>query len=124
MVSPTTRRALQTGDDPAAANWGSGWRTPSYDQWKELLEYTDNEWTGKGRLFTSKKNGATLFLPAAGSRWDSELHYPDSGGNYWSRSLNTGRPNYAWSLYFISLDCGMYDFNRDDGFSVRPVRQN
>ena len=116
--------ALQTGDDPAASNWGGGWRTPTYDQWKELLEYTEDEWTGKGRKFTSKKNGQTLFLPAAGSRWGSELFGPDSRGNYWSRSLNTDRPYYAWNLGFGSDDCHVYRYYRDNGFSVRPVRQN
>ncbi|MBQ8958426.1 MAG: protein kinase [Bacteroidales bacterium] len=116
--------ALQTGDDPAASNWGGGWRTPTYDQWKELLEYTEDEWTGKGRKFTSKKNGQTLFLPAAGRRWDSELYYPDSYGNYWSRSLSTDSPSRAWYLFFGSDDCYMRYFNRGRGCSVRPVRQN
>ena len=63
---------LQSGDDPATANWGSGWRTPSKSQWDELKSNTVNQWTTKngvaGRLFTSKKNGQSVFLPAAGGR--------------------------------------------------------
>ena len=39
--------ALQTGDDPATANWGSGWRRPSKAQWDELLANTTNQWTAK-----------------------------------------------------------------------------
>ena len=120
--------ALQTSDDPAASNWGSGWRTPSKAQWDELLSNTTNQWTTKngvkGSLFTSKKNGQTLFLPAAGTRWGSELYGAGSHGVYWSRSLYTDFPYYAWYLSFYSDDCDMRYNNRGDGFSVRPVRQN
>ena len=120
--------ALQSGDDPAASNWGSGWRTPSKAQWDELLSNTTNQWTTKngvkGRQFTSKKNGQTLFLPAAGYRWDSELLSAGSSGDYWSRSLDTDYPSSAWYLNFGSDDCRMNISNRDLGFSVRPVRQN
>ena len=117
---------LQRGDDPATANWGSGWQTPSYEQWKELLANTTNEWTTQngveGRLFTSKKNGKSLFLPAAGGRWDDELYYVGSIGYYWSSSLSTDNPNYAWLFYFHSDYYYMgYDY-RYYGLSVRAVR--
>ena len=120
--------ALQTSDDPAAANWGGGWRTPTKAQWDELLASTTNQWTTKngvsGRLFTSKKNGQTLFLPAAGSRWDSELHDAGSRGLYWSHSLFGGGPDGARYLYFNSINCFMHGRSRGNGFTVRPVRQN
>ena len=121
--------ALQTSDDPAAANWGGGWRTPTKAQWDELLANTTNQWTTKngvsGRLFTSKKNGQTLFLPAACGRWDSELLGAGFNGLYWSRSLYTDNPSCAWRLYFNSGDCYMGgDRRRYGGFTVRPVRQN
>ena len=118
---------LQAGDDPAAANWGSDWRTPSKSQWDELLANTTNQWTTRngvsGRLFTSKKNGKTLFLPAAGGRWDGELDGTGSYGRYWSRSLDTVYPYGAWYLYFDSGNCCMYSGRRGNGFSVRPVRE-
>ena len=118
---------LQSGDDPATANWGSGWRTPSRSQWDELLSNTTNQRTTKngvaGRLFTSKKNGQSVFLPAAGVRWDSELYGAGSNCYYWSRSLDTDDPYGAWSLDFLSDYCGMGRSHRYYGFSVRPVRQ-
>ena len=117
---------LQSGDDPAAYNWGGGWYTPSKTQWDELLANTTNQWTtrnGKsGRLFTSKKNGQTIFLPATGYRWVSGLRYAGSRGGYWSRSLYSGRPSHAWHLYFDSGYCDMGGDSRDNGFTVRPVR--
>ena len=118
---------LQSGDDPATT-WGSGWHTPDRKQWDELLANTTNQWTTengmRGRLFTSKKNGQTLFLPAAGYRWGSELNGAGSLGYYWSRSLDTYDPYDAWYLYFHSDHCYMCSRNRCNGFSVRPVRQN
>ena len=118
--------ALQSSDDPATS-WGSGWRTPNKEQWDELLKHTTHQWTTqngvKGRLFTAK-NGQTLFLPAAGSRWDSELDHAGSDGNYWSRSLRTDTPSSAWYLRFRSGNCRMDYHLRNGGFSVRPVRQN
>ena len=119
---------LQTDDDPATAKWGSGWRTPSKAQWDELLSNTTRKWTTqngkKGYLFTSKKNGQGVFLPAAGGRWDSELNGAGSNGYYWSQSLYASSPSHAWCLGFDSGDCRMSSSNRGNGFAVRPVRQN
>lgn len=118
---------LQAGDDPATA-WGSGWHTPSKAQWDELLNYTKNRWTKQngvaGRFFTSKKNGQSLFLPAAGQRCDSRLDYALSNGYYWSQSLRTD-PDSAWSLGFGSgYFCTTDDIRcRSVGLSVRPVRE-
>ena len=120
---------LQAGDDPATSNWGSGWHTPSKSQWDELLANTTNTWTTqngvKGGLFTSKKNGQTLFLPAAGYRGGSELYDASSESYYWSRSNFTHYSGHAWGLRSNSGGCDMfrYGYGRDSGFTVRPVRQ-
>lgn len=119
---------LQTGDDPATANWGNGWHTPTKAQWDELLSNTTNQWTTKngveGRLFTSKKNGQTLFLPAAGGYWGLDLKRAGFNGYYWSRSLYAEIPYFAWKLNIDSDDCGVYGCgDRYSGYSVRPVRQ-
>lgn len=113
-------------DDAATANWGNGWCMPTADQWRELLVNTTNEWTTRngviGRLFTSKKNGQTLFLPAAGRRWDDELYNAGSDGHYWSSSL-AGGPFRAWYFHLSWGDCYVYrDYSRRYGFTVRPVR--
>ena len=117
---------LEAGDDPATANWGDGWRTPTYNEWDELLAYCTQTWTTRngvnGRLF-SAPNGNSLFLPAAGCRYDGSLHVAGSYGHYWSSSLLTRYPDYAWSFCFYSDNCYMYDYSRRYfGRSVRPVR--
>ena len=110
------------------ANWGSGWCTPSFEQWLELLKNTTKKWMTqnevKGRLFPAK-NGQTIFLPAAGFRGDSKLHHAGSHGLYWSRSLFNDNPHLAWNLNFLSDDCILDGSGyRSEGYSVRPVRQN
>lgn len=117
---------LQSGDDAATVNWGSGWHTPTKEQWQELIDNTASEWTTQndvnGRVFYG--NGQSLFLPAAGGSWGIGLHEDGIFGFYWSRSLLTDYPHYAWILYFSTLRCHT-DYNiRCYGFSVRPVREN
>ena len=121
-----TLTILQSGDDPASANWGSGWRTPTKAQWDELQANTINQWIKrngvKGRLFTAA-NGNTLFLPAAGYRKDLSHIVADVSGYYWSSLLYT-YPSFASYLSFDSEYCGIGDKKlRCFGFSVRPVRE-
>jgi len=117
---------LQGSDDPAAL-WGSGWHTPSKAQWDELLSNTTNQWITQnsvwGRLFTSKTNGQSIFLPAAGERWFSKFEDAGSSGVYWSGSLYTDGPSQAWCLRFGSNICYIAYWHRNNGFSVRPVRE-
>lgn len=86
---------LQPGDDAATANWGSGWCMPTREQWVELYQNTANIWTTQngvnGRLFTAS-NGNSLFLPAAGARWDDELNHVGSLGLFCSSSLYSDYP--------------------------------
>lgn len=119
---------LHSADDPATVNWGSGWRTSTLEEWEELLNNTSNEWTiqngVKGRLFVSKKNGQTIFLPAAGLRVDLELGDVGLRGGFWSSLLNIYHPYDAWYFYFGSDECGMGDLPRDAGRSVRAVHSS
>ena len=112
-------------DDAATANWGGDWRMPTYDNWVELYQNTTVTWTTQngvnGRLFTAS-NGNSLFLPAAGYLNNSSLNYAGSYGSYWSSSLYTDYPSYAWILYFYSGYYGMNGYYRYYGQSVRPVR--
>ena len=109
-------------DDAAAANWGSDWRMPTKEEWQELLNNTTVTWTTQngvnGRLFTAP-NGNSLFLPAAGYRWDGELNSAGNFSIYWSSSLNTDSPRSAGSLFSTYVD----NIIRSYGFSVRPVLQ-
>ncbi len=112
--------------DVATAKLGSGWVMPSLAQQEELVSNTTSEWATvngiNGRKFTGS-NGSTIFLPATGKRWSSDLYSVGSSGNYWSSSLDESYPYYAWYLYFNSGGVSTYYFDRGRGLSVRPVRK-
>ena len=123
---------LVPGDDAATANWGAEWRMPTIEQLGELFNssYTTTTWTtrnGKyGRLITSKMTGYTdrsVFLPAAGCRYNSSLISAGSDGYYWLRTLYTSSPDLARLLHFNSSSIYTGNLNfRYYGRSVRPVR--
>ena len=114
---------LQPGDDAATANYGG--RTPTKEEWQELMNNTTATWTTQngvnGRLFTGT-NGNSLFLPAAGVRLDSSLYGDGCNGLYWSSSLSTDSPYGAWEYDFDSSYQSMGGSNRGYGLSVRAVR--
>ena len=116
---------LQPSDDAATANYGG--RTPTKEEWEELMDHTTSQWTtqnGVNGLRYTGSNGNSLFLPATGYRWDSSLSDDGSDGHYWSSSLETGYPSGAWHFYFYSDSQGMGTGHRDIGRTVRAVRQN
>jgi hypothetical protein len=98
---------------------------PTKEEWQELYNNTTVTWTTQngvnGRLFTAS-NGNSLFLPAAGCRFDSGLYSAGSGGYYWSSSLITDLPDHSWVLCFYSDDFYMDYSTRYFGRGVRPVR--
>lgn len=116
---------LQASDDAATVNLGGGARTPTRDEWGELIGHTTSTWVSRngveGRLLTAA-NGKSLFLPAAGLRYGSNLRSAGENGCYWSSTLDTDSPNGAWHFGFDSDYQGMSYGYRDDGFSVRAVR--
>lgn len=118
---------LDLEDDAAYVNWGSNWRMPSFDQIEELIDNCNWEWTTLngvyGRKATSKKNGKSIFFPAAGCRYDMSLFRAGSLGLCWSRTLHTRSPDFAFELSFESNRVARYFSHRYFGQSVRPVRR-
>ena len=111
--------------DVAHVKWGGKWRMPSLDQIKLLLNCT-SEWTEvngiNGRKFTAP-NGGSIFLPAAGGRWNDELYYAGDYGGYWSSTQYPDGSYYAYGLGFTSGYMDWYGNGRGDGQSVRPVTE-
>ena len=111
--------------DAATANWGGNWRMPTKAEMQELRDRCNWTWTTqngvKGYKVTSKTNGNSIFLPAAGYRYGSLLRSAGSDGHYWSSTPGEGYDCYAYYLLFHSITHGMSDSFRYDGQSVRPV---
>ena len=117
---------LDLSDDAARASWGGKWRMPTDAEWTELRNNCTWTWTTQngvnGRKVTSKVNGNSIFLPAAGARYGTTLYDAGSYGGYWSSALNTGYPGSAYYVYFYSDGVyRYYGYGRYYGQSVRPV---
>ena len=114
-------------DDAATQNWGTKWRIPTLDDIQEILDNTTYTWTTQngvnGGLFTSKKNGASIFIPAVGFRYNANLYKQDSYGFAWGSSVNPSNSYNAHILYFSSGTPGWGNNSRDFGYPVRPVSE-
>lgn len=116
---------LDFEDDAAYVNWGILWRMPSLEQLQELLEECDWQWTQRngvnGRLVTGP-NGNSIFLPAAGNRYNDSLYHEGSYGDLWSRTHRSLLYN-AYYFYFGSGNVNWDYIDRFRGFTVRAVRE-
>lgn len=126
-VDNKTRLDLDT-DDVARVLLGEKWRMPEEEDFNSLIANCTWKWTQmngvNGYLATSKKNGASIFLPAAGYRRYGELENAGSHGYYWSATLFLNLPEYARCLDLTSDDFFVNHKNRFFGFPIRPVQIN
>ena len=129
--------------DPATANWGANWQMPTSEQLKELVEKCKWEFTGSGYTVTGP-NGNSIFLPAAGYRYEGKWYGNGNAGYYasgeiWgtyhfpsmadqdngSKGAINAYENMPRTLVFQHgqyNSVGIYDnFNFSYGFSIRPV---
>lgn len=127
------KRSLDSADDPATAALGASYRTPSADDWQELLSYCKWESVNFGHaggyLVKSKSepNNAKkrIFIPFAG--WMSGPQRITGKNDYWAcdRALGTS-PKFASS--FEALSKKLYTegskVERCEGHTVRAVCQS
>ena len=116
--------------DVACNEWGSSWRLPTKAEFDELCNENNCTWTWttqngvEGYKVTSKKNGNSIFLPAAGWRSGTSLNYQGTDGYYWSSTPRESLSSEACYLYFDSDSHFTNWSDRNDGQSVRPVIDN
>lgn len=141
---------LNEKDDAARQIWGAAWCTPSKAQWQELFDECDWTWDSEtfytetgpvggcnGYRVTSKKNAASIFLPAGGRQNDEGdgggIAGVNTSGWYWANTNALQRGGYsetrmyANSVYFDSDSYELYEGTKVSntpiyiGCSVRPV---
>ena len=121
----TPGATLELEDDATHANMGSEWHIPTPDQIKELTANTTSTWKTQdgvnGRLFTSKNNDKSIFIPAAGIALDGLVGLRGSFGYVWSSMLSSSNVTYGQSLFFSLDNAYLYSDHRSYGFSVRGV---
>lgn len=116
------RIVLDLQDDVARAQWGGAWRMPTHEEFKELLDNCAWQWMTQNGVDGYKVfalNGNSIFLPAAGCRFESQSF--GSNGFYWTSSLCEYSNCDAYHLYFGEDEYWCDNLQRYYGFSVRPV---
>lgn len=118
--------------DVAHRKWGGSWRMPTKAEIDELSLKCTWVWTQYNGINGYKIigiNGNSIFLPAAGHRYESSLRLDGWVGRYWSATqygeLNFYR--YSWVIMFsrtyIFRDNDLASFaDRYFGYPVRPVK--
>ena len=118
------KTTLDLEDDAAYANWGGTWRMPTHDEFEELRTKCSWEKTTQNGVYGQKvtgPNGNSVFLPAAGYRWNDGLNNAGYNGYYWSSSLDSNFGHMADYLLFDNWGTHWDDNDRSKGQSVRAV---
>jgi uncharacterized protein (TIGR02145 family) len=119
-----------------------GWHLPSDDEWEELAEFISNDnggytkdgdhWNNVGGHlkatsgWVTGNNGTDDYgfsgLPGGFRRSDGAFYYIGSDGYWWSATEYA--TNYVWLRYlFCDYEYFLrYDYLKEDGFSVRCLR--
>lgn len=124
---PDDKTVLDPDDDAATVNLGGKWRMPTDMEWTELREnctWTLTTQNGANVWRVTSSNGNSIFFPAAGYRYSTDLDYYSSYGFYWSSSLNTDYPGDAQNVACTTDGVSRSSGSRNSGCSVRPVHGN
>lgn len=106
--------------DAARVHWGGKWRTPTPEEFQELIDCCSWQWRGWGYLLTGP-NGKQLYLPACG--YNESAWGPlgaKSKGYYWTTESKEGEDN-ATCLIFDKKERKLEWKESYMGMCVRPV---
>ena len=122
------KTVLDSEDDAAYVNWGKEWRTPTKDEFQELIDSCTWEWITlngiRGYKVSGKKPGFennSIFLPAQGYMYDAYPYQINYCACYWSSDLSDSSAYEASYLYFHFNGKGFDTCYRYYGQSIRPV---
>lgn len=107
-----------------APGWDSPWRLPTRNEIEELIDNCSWQSTTDhdvyGFVATSKVNGNTLFFPAGGVQYSTEIGNL-SFGEYWSSELDPDAINNAFRLQISENLVYCSSKYQKDGRLLRPV---
>lgn len=113
--------------DAATVALGDGWRMPTREEFEELITMCTWRQTTRDGMYGYEvvaSNGNSIFLPAAGYRYDTTLYHNGLEGLYWSASSSVDGDNRrASALHFNTHERFIEDFYRYYGASIRAVRE-
>ncbi len=125
-IGGNTQISPYSGHDTARENWGGTWRMPTETELEELINKCTWRWTsinGKKGYEVTGPNKKSIFLPAAGCKYGTELRNVGKNGYYWFGTLSS---YYSYCARYLSFDGSYrntYNYYRRCGLSVRPVTE-
>lgn len=120
---------LEAEDDAASVNLGGNWRMPTIAEFEELFNEENCAWVWTdiqgvyGYLITSKINGNSIFLPAAGCI-DGRIFYgKGTSGAYWASDSveNQTISTVSYGYDFVDNSIQWFSSIRNVGHTIRPV---
>lgn len=130
MDYPSPKEISGNPEYDIATKLGKKWRMPTFNELRRLFSYenTLHEWTTVNGVpsmrLTSKINGNSIFLPAAGTRRGDKLKIVGEEGWYLSSTID---PKYGFAVCGAEISVegvrlSMHWF-REEGRSIRPVTE-
>lgn len=117
--------------DTATQVLGGKWITPDQDDWVELINNSNVEWTtqnGVNGMLVTGPNGKSIFLPAAGFYSPAAEAYKQQGtyGHYWSSEIKPRYYHDKTVAACLDFSSNLSKMNLNDqsywfGCSVRPI---
>lgn len=109
--------------DVAHVKWGGKWRMPTVDEIQELINECVFRWVtyrGKKCAKFVGPNGKSIYLPAGGYRYGTNVALNGENGVYWSGTAH----HYVYmgnAMEFTQADSYLTNYYRSLGFTIRPV---
>lgn len=113
---------LKAEDDAATIALGGKWRMPTGDELKELVDkctWTLTTQNGVTGYLVTGPSGNSIFLPGAGERSYTDLHYQGEP-SYWSSSVYNKGPD-VWCIGINDYKIWFHGTLRWYGYTIRPV---
>lgn len=120
------KQVLELDDDAAAANWQGKWRTPTKEEWEELLNSCNWEWVKdynhqgfdmkKG---TSKANGNTIYFPFSG--YYNGTTFVKNESEFWTVNQKTDNGLDAFYVRMLTHNQNVHNGPRKQGMAIRAV---
>ena len=109
--------------DVAHVKWGGKWRIPTVDEIKELINECTLRWVTYRGVKCAQfvgPNGRSIYVPAGGYRYGTDVAGNGETGVYWSGTAH----HYVYMgnvMEFTEADSYLTNYYRSLGFTIRPV---
>ena len=111
-----------TSYDIATTNWGAGWRLPTVEEVRELMDKSTITATTQngvaGYMLTC--NGQSIFLPKGGYEYNNKFYY-DNYSMYWTGETDSQLHPYELAVYSKTQYDVIANSNKATHMLIRPV---